>query len=99
MKLQIDTENKTIKIEEPVKLGDFLKILNNLFPENSWEDYTLETHTKIEWEPYPYIPYDPPEQPNPYPWYPIITYSDSTADTDSKITVWNVDINSSFFKH
>lgn len=88
MKLQIDTENKTIKIEEPVKLGDFLKILNNLFPKNSWEDYTLEVHTKIEWEQCPTIQYDSTTQPDPYP---------SSADADP--IIWNLDINSSFFKH
>ena len=42
MKIQIDTENKVIKIEESVNLGDLMKSLKQMLP-FSWEEFTLET--------------------------------------------------------
>lgn len=47
MKLQLDTENKKIKLESTVKLKDLVKTLNSLFPNKEWKDYDLETNTTI----------------------------------------------------
>jgi len=47
MKLQIDTSKKTIKLEESVKLDSLIKTLKQLFPNNEWKQFTLETNTVI----------------------------------------------------
>jgi hypothetical protein len=71
MKLVLDTTNKTIKIEEPVNLGELIDTLNKLLPSTEWREFKLETNTQII-QPYinPWIP---------YPWYtpiPCITYTE-----------------------
>lgn len=43
MKLQLDVENKVIKIEEDVNLGEFVKILKKLLPAGKWKEFKLET--------------------------------------------------------
>lgn len=56
MKLQIDFDKKTIKIEDTVNLGTLVEKLTEMFPD--WKDYTLLVNTKIEWHTYPiYRPY------------------------------------------
>lgn len=47
MKLQLDTENKTIKIEGDVEFNELLKVLKKLFPNGEWKEYTLKTSTVI----------------------------------------------------
>uniref|UniRef100_A0A6H1ZVT5 Uncharacterized protein n=1 Tax=viral metagenome TaxID=1070528 RepID=A0A6H1ZVT5_9ZZZZ len=65
MKLQIDTQLKTIKIEEPINLGDFIKMLDGLFPKDAWKEYKLEVNTIYNWtnpliiEQYRWYPYNP----------------------------------------
>lgn len=70
MKLQIDTEKKTIKIESDIKLSLLIKTLKAMLP-NDWKDFTLQTNTTIQhwtnpiiWGGYPYTPYI-------QPWYSI----------------------------
>lgn len=41
MKLTIDEEQKTIQIEREVSLSDLIKKLDELFPNQSWKEYTL----------------------------------------------------------
>ena len=73
MKLQIDTNTKTLKLEESVSLTDLMELLDKLFPDKSWKEYKLETNTTIQWTgtPYhipfrPYVPYNPV-----YPWWSV----------------------------
>lgn len=47
MNIQIDTNNKTIKLQEAVNLGEFREILLKLFPNDEWKEYKLETNTII----------------------------------------------------
>lgn len=47
MRIQIDTTEKTLKLEEKIPLTEFLELLNKIFPNNSWKEYTLETNTII----------------------------------------------------
>lgn len=69
MKLQLDTENKTIKLDEKIKFVDLIKTLNSLFPDESWREYTLETTSITYWSsPITIQPYIQPYNPN-YPWY------------------------------
>lgn len=69
MKIQLDTDNKTIKLESNVELNELIKTLEKLLPKELWKEFTLETNVVINnWSnpiiieksrpPYPY-----------YPWY------------------------------
>jgi|SRR5690606_21917751 len=46
MKIQIDTDNKVIKIEGVYKITDIMKVIKQLLP-NDWKKYSLETNTII----------------------------------------------------
>jgi len=59
MKFQIDTNLKTIKLEEKALLKDVLDIMKAMFP-NDWKEYTIETNTIINWVNYPTIRYVKP---------------------------------------
>jgi len=48
MKFEIDTENKTIKIQEDVKLSDLVQELKDLL-DRDWENYTLIMDEKVEY--------------------------------------------------
>jgi hypothetical protein len=92
MKLQIDTQSKTITIEEAISFGELYDMLSAMFPKMGWRDYLLCPVEKIEiwkdpivvpWNPAPWIvPYTPPVipyQPST-PWsFPIITCGTSQA--------------------
>jgi hypothetical protein len=47
MKLQLDTENKTIKLEKDVVLSNLIETLEKLLPHGEWKEFTLETNTVI----------------------------------------------------
>jgi hypothetical protein len=65
MKIQIDTTNKVLKIEESVNLKELFKIVQTLLPTN-WEEYVLDVNTIIIGWQNPIIV----EKPYPtYPWY------------------------------
>ena len=83
MKIQLDTTNKTIKLEENVKLAEFIKFLKHILP-NQWEDFTLETHTTISY-------WHDPIVIKPYvdPWWQQPWYYCSTGATNEKM---NADI-------
>ena len=79
MKLQLDTENKTIKIEGDVLFRDLLKTLDNLFPKKEWKEYQLITQTVINKWSSPIVV--PQYTPTPtYPSYPWITYCSNTKN-------------------
>lgn len=61
MKFQIDTNLKTIKLEEKVLLKEVLDIMKTMFPED-WKEYSIETNCIINW------PYRQPYS-NPYRTY------------------------------
>ena len=63
MKLQIDTTEKVIKVEEQVNFGELVKVLNKLLPKGEWKKYKLETNTVINWNPNPVWT---------FPTYPIL---------------------------
>lgn len=74
MKLQIDTNLKTITIEETIELGELYELLNTMFPNFEWKDYLLvpvrtiqswKDPVTIPWNPQPWI--NPPYTPI-YPW-------------------------------
>jgi len=70
MKLQLDTVNKTIKLEEKVNLNDLFELLQKILPD-IWKEFTLEINSVINWtspiviKEYPIYPTTWPN----YPWY------------------------------
>jgi len=46
MQLQLDTENKMIKIESSINLKELYKFLKHFFPNKEWEEYTLLYNTQ-----------------------------------------------------
>jgi hypothetical protein len=94
MKLQLDTTNKIIKIEEVINLGEFMEMLENLLPCDKWKEFKLETQTVINWNnPIIIEPYYPKPS---IPWYdqPWITYdaNGTTINYDLNSGVYNVEI-------
>jgi hypothetical protein len=75
MKLQLDTENKTIKLEKDVVFSTLIETLEKLLPNGEWKEFTLETHTVIpQWSNPVVLPsviaYPVPTYPRPsWPWY------------------------------
>lgn len=65
MKFQIDTTQKTIKIEEEVNLGELFEKLEIMFPNQLWKEYKLEVSVITNWT-NPIIITNPPT----YPYYP-----------------------------
>jgi hypothetical protein len=55
MKIQLDTTNKTIKIEESVNLNELFELLNKILPNDTWKEFKLETNTIINWNSTPII--------------------------------------------
>lgn len=87
MKIQLDTENKTIKIEGDVLISELIKTLDKLFPKKEYKDYTLITQTVIERWSDPIIipklvPHPVPMYPPANPWQPWIVWCQS--DNDNK---------------
>lgn len=78
MRLQIDTNAKTIKVEQTVKIKELISAIKKLLPEE-WEDYSLETGTVIYWPSYPVIRYDSIPYVNPIWKWPEVTCSSKTV--------------------
>lgn len=55
MKIQLDTENKTIKLESEVELSKLVETLEELLPDGKWREFTLQTNTTITRWDYPVI--------------------------------------------
>ena len=78
MRLRIDTDNKTIKIEEKVNLDKLMEKLNKIFPEDTWKEYSPEVNQIVDLQ-NPII-IKQPCKPN-YPWQnPIIYNNDSSGN-------------------
>ena len=98
MKLQLDSEKKTLKIEGNVKMSELVKHLEALLPKDCklghWKDYELECNTIINNWSYPIVVKD-----YFYPWYqqPYITYTTSTNTGFNEIEttncVYNLELN------
>ena len=78
MKIQIDTQEKVIRLEADENFGVFMDAIKKLLPNGAWKEYTLETNSIIYWNNPTYIDYTPN-----YPYYPspsvdpLITFGDS----------------------
>ncbi len=90
MKIQLDTNQKTIRVEESVNLNEFMKAVKNLFPNNEWKEYRIETNTVINWGTYPI--YYEPQKFTPYWWEQPYTICDGkTVTTGERVYgVYNI---------
>lgn len=93
MKIQLDTVNKTIKLDSAEKMKKIIETLKKLFPNGEWKEFTLETNTTINnWnspiviEKYvkPYAPYIPS-----YPWYYSTNSTQGIGIDNYKVTAEN----------
>lgn len=77
MKIQLDTTNKTIKLESDVKLKTLVKTLDKLLPNKEWKQFTLQTNTTISYWNSPIVIREQPYR----LWYeqPWITYMNKTT--------------------
>jgi len=69
MKLQLDTEEKLITIEDSVIIGELLKVLKEILPNGLWKKYSIKSATIDNW----YNPIYIRDYTYPYPWYSIGT--------------------------
>ena len=91
MKLQLDTKEKVIRLEESINLGEFVDAIEQIFPNKVWREYRLETNCTIQWinpVTVPIYPYTPYTNPYPYPW---ITY-DCTGVGTLADGVYNIEV-------
>ncbi len=72
MKFELDTENKTIKVKEDIKLSDLILELKGLL-DKDFDNYTLIVDKKIERINIP-PSYEPPNNPNVDPNDPYRIY-------------------------
>ena len=83
MKLEINLDKKTIKLENEVNIGKFLTAIETMFP-NDFKEFTLETGTKIVYHEYPIYRYHPSYSMWDR-WYttPGITYTSGTSSLNN----------------
>ncbi len=87
MKIQINTEEKIIKIEDKVNLTELWDLLNKMFPDGEWREFSLETNTTIiEWQQPIVINYPP--YPNYYVWPWVIQPSSNPYKIGDPISVY-----------
>ena len=65
MKIQIDTKAKTVSVEGPVNIAEFINEIKTMLPD--WETYSLETNVVINNWSAPVVTNSiSPQNPNPY---------------------------------
>jgi hypothetical protein len=79
MKLQLDTENKTIRLESKVSLKEFMEVIKKLLPNNDWQEFSLETNVTINNWSNPIII----KEIEKYPVYPKPIWYSNTGDYDN----------------
>lgn len=99
MKIQLDTDKKTIKLEDDVVLSKLIDTLESLLPNGKWKEFELQTHTTITHWNQPYIIRET-VRPSPWeqPWITWYTAKDNTmqyagdnADYSLKSGVYNIE--------
>ena len=88
MKIQLDLENKTIKIEEDASLEKLMSFMQATFPE-TWKEYKVLTNTIINYSTYPYYVW--PDFTH-YP-YKIYCGTGTTNTFTSNSGTYNLEIN------
>ena len=90
MKLQLDTDNKIVRIEESINLGTFVETLKTLLPNGTWKSFTLEVNNIINWG-YPII-VERPTIYEPYKVYPWITYIGDSTTLNYNSGTYNIEV-------
>jgi hypothetical protein len=74
MKIQIDTQSKTILIQEKISLDEFWKEIQTMLPNGTWKEYTIDKAIEYISIPYtnPFPQVVPWSNPPYYPQQPII---------------------------
>lgn len=67
MKIQLDTDAKTITVNETVNLKDLINLAKKILPNGEWQEFSLQVDVKKEINTIP-IYIDRWPYPN-YPWY------------------------------
>lgn len=102
MKIQLDTTNKTIKLEENVKLTKLMELVKKILPNNEWKEFTLETNTTITYWSNPVIIKEYPTYPTweePYIWMSVSENKHNCgnetllADYSLRSGVYNLEVN------
>lgn len=89
LRISLDTENKTIKVEGTPNMGELVSQLKKLLPKDSpfgaWDTYSLISDISIRWYNPIYIPYSPPTE--------DVTYAISCGGTGIMTTsgVYNIE--------
>jgi len=93
MRVQIDTNAKTIKVDENVKFSELIKVLNKLLPKE-WKDYTLEASGVWYW--YNSIPWtwNEPWRVGDVTYRPSITCEPEHGMTNGTVasSVYNIEV-------
>lgn len=66
MRIQLDTDHKTIKVESTVKFSELIETLEKLLPKGLWKEFSLETNVTINSWTSPIVIRD---YTYPRPWY------------------------------
>lgn len=85
MKLQLDTTNKTIQIEQDVNLQEMFDLLERLLPDGLWKEFTLITHQNTMIINSPIVTPIIIDRYPTYPTYPWITYDTNSANKSNNI--------------
>lgn len=94
MKIQVDTNTKTIKVEKEVNLFEFMEFIKKIFPDGEWKEYNLFTETIINWS-YPIVYRSYPNWIIPT-WVgttpnPKITYKSNEIHVGQNTGVYNIE--------
>jgi len=93
MKIQIDTDAKTIKVENDILLIDFFEKIKNLLPNGLWKEFKLIGGKTVYWH-YPNIVYTYQYQYKQNDHYkPWINYGTAGEAINCNSGVYNVEIN------
>lgn len=85
MKLEINTQERKIRLLEEANLGELFTFLEEILPDSKWREYSIEGNVVYNWGgPITVIP--PYTNPSPFPPNPItnpwVTYcTSSTGET------------------
>lgn len=95
MKIQINTENKSISVLDDVNLNELMENLQKLFPNGEWKEYKLEKLIETS-----YIPSTPIiindrwwRRTNPYPWIEWNDFSEEINEFSGKVDNFTINPN------
>ena len=91
MRLQLDTDAKTIKLMDNVKLSELFEKLEKILPNGEWKKFTLETSTSITQWSFPTIIKEYPAYPS-YPWYYSTGTNLNKSDCSFKSGSYNIEM-------